>query len=137
MLFSVKKRPMLTFFKPTTAQVQRFIQQEFDLPHSYLEVGHTRLDAAVQGYNNDFNFIELGSGEAVWEAAKAAVRQWRMFPGGWAYVAPADTPIEQGRAVATTPAPPSRLSTTQLWPVRREASRAKARPMMSTPPPAA
>lgn len=91
---------MLTFFKPTAAQVQRFIQQEFDLPHSYPEVGHTRLDAAVQGYNNDFNFIELGSGEAVWEAAKTAMRQWRMFPGGWAYVAPADTPIEQGRVVA-------------------------------------
>ena len=76
------------------------MQQESGLPHSYPEVGHTRLDTAVQGYNNDFNFIELGQGEAVWAAAKEAVRKWRMFPGGWAYVAPADTPIEPGRAVA-------------------------------------
>ena len=91
---------MFTFFRPTAAQVERFMQQESGLPHSYPEVGHTRLDTAVQGYNNDFNFIELGRGEAVWAAAKAAICQWRMFPGGWAYVAPADTPIEQGRVVA-------------------------------------
>ena len=91
---------MFTFFRPTAAQVERFMQQESGLPHSYPEVGHTRLDTAVQGYNNDFNFIELGQGEAVWAAAKEAVRKWRMFPGGWAYVAPADTPIEPGRAVA-------------------------------------
>lgn len=91
---------MLTVFKPTAAQIEQFIQFESDLPHSYPEVGHTRLDTAVQGYNNDFNFIELGSGDAVWEAAKTALSQWRMFPRGWAYVVPTDTPIEQGRVVA-------------------------------------
>lgn len=91
---------MFTFFQPAESQVSRFLRRESERPYTYPEVGHTRLDAAVQGYNNDFNFIELGRGEAVWAAAQAAIRQWRMFPGGWAYVAPTDTPIEQGRVVA-------------------------------------
>ncbi|MCW5923535.1 MAG: DUF1990 family protein [Saprospiraceae bacterium] len=40
----------------------------------------------MAGYDNDLNTIELGRGEGVWLAAKEAVRQWKMFPGGWSYI---------------------------------------------------
>ena len=91
---------MLTIFQPTPRQIEHFLQQEKVLPYSYPEVGYTRLDTQVLGYNNDVNTIVLGHGEAAWEAAKEAIRQWRMFPGGWAYIQPDEVPIEQGRVVA-------------------------------------
>jgi uncharacterized protein (UPF0548 family) len=91
---------MLTFFKPTPLQIAAFLQQEAAQPYSYPEVGHTRTEAAVDGYNNDFNTQALGAGEARWQAAKNAIRHWQMFPGGWAYIAPENAPIEAGTVVA-------------------------------------
>lgn len=91
---------MLTFSKPSDAQALDFIAQERELPFSYPEVGQTRGESSVSGYNNDYNVQPLGQGDAVWEAAKEAIRQWRMFPGGWAYVTPRPLPIRSGEVVA-------------------------------------
>jgi uncharacterized protein (UPF0548 family) len=91
---------MLTFSKPSDAQALDFIAQERELPFSYPEVGQTRGESNVSGYNNDYNVQSLGQGDAVWEAAKEAIRQWRMFPGGWAYVTPRPLPIRSGEVVA-------------------------------------
>lgn len=86
--------------RPTEARMLAFIESEKNRPYSYPEVGYTNSETRVSGYNNDFNFIELGRGEAAWEAAKEAVRQWKMFPGGWACIFPDDTPIREGEVVA-------------------------------------
>ena len=91
---------MLTIFKPKDLKALAFIAHERDLPYSYPAVEHTRSDTPLPGYDNDFNTQELGSGEAVWEAAKEAIRQWQMFPGGWAYVTPHPLPIREGEVVA-------------------------------------
>jgi len=91
---------MFTLFHPTELQIRSFLEQQRSLPYSYPEVGGTRSDEALKGYNNDFNFIELGKGDAIWETAKEAIRQWRMFPGGWAYIAPGTPPIAAGTVVA-------------------------------------
>lgn len=91
---------MLTFSKPSDAQALDFIAQERELPFSYPEVGQTRGESSVSGYNNDYNVQPLGQGDAVWEAAKEAIRQWRMFPGDWAYVTPRPLPIRSGEVVA-------------------------------------
>lgn len=77
-----------------------FIENEKKRSFSYPEIGQTRRDDPVPGYDNDFNFIELGRGDAVWKAAKEAIRHWKMFPGGWACIFPDDTPIREGEAVA-------------------------------------
>lgn len=86
--------------QPSEARMRAFIVAEKDLPFSYPEVGRTRKDAPVPGYDNDLNFIELGRGDAIWSAAKEAVRQWKMFPGGWACIFPGDTPVREGETVA-------------------------------------
>lgn len=91
---------MFLLSKPNENQIRAFIEVEKNLPFSYPEIGCTRDGEPVTGYNNDFNFIELGQGEAAWEAAKNAVRQWKMFPGGWAFVAPENTPIRESEVVA-------------------------------------
>lgn len=77
-----------------------FIETEKDRPFSYKEVGYTGFEEPVPGYDNDFNFIEIGRGEAVWQAAKEAIRQWKMFPGDWACIFPDNTPIREEETVA-------------------------------------
>ena len=91
---------MPSIFKPNSIQCNAFIEQERLLPHSYTEVGSTQQETPVPGFDNDFNFVELGQGEAVWVAAKAAIRQWKMFPGIWACLWPDTTPIRAGEVVA-------------------------------------
>lgn len=86
--------------KPDETQTIAFLQQEQNRPFSYAEVGDTQKETPVQGFDNDYNFIELGSGEAVWAAAREAIRQWKMFPGGWACIWPENTAIRTGEVVA-------------------------------------
>lgn len=69
------------------------------MPHSYTAIGHTQKESPVAGFDNDFNEVELGQGHQVWEAAKEAIRQWKMFPGQWACIWPGDTPIREGEVV--------------------------------------
>jgi len=91
---------MPSIFKPKESEIQAFIERERQLPYSYTEIGRTKNEAPVLGFDNDFNFIELGQGEAVWEAGKEAVREWKMFPSGWACIWPERTPLREGEAVA-------------------------------------
>lgn len=93
---------MFPFAPPAAARIQVFLSKQQHLPHSYPEVGHTQRDGNVPGYDNDLNFIALGKGDAVWENAKAAIRQWRMFPAPWTFITPDDAPIEPGTVVAMT-----------------------------------
>jgi uncharacterized protein (UPF0548 family) len=62
-------------------------------------VGATNAHPPVPGYDNDRSSVLLGHGEAVYATACEALRQWRMFPGGWAWVEPPGTPIRQGQAL--------------------------------------
>lgn len=90
---------MPTITKPFETRCQAFLQRERSLPFSYSEVGKTQGAEPVQGFDNDFNFIDLGRGETTWEAAKEALREWQMFPGGWACIWPEKTPIQTGEVV--------------------------------------
>lgn len=87
-------------FKPSESVTRVFIERERNLPYSYPQVGSTKEETTISGFDNDFNFIELGRGEVVWEGAKEAIRQWKMFPGGWACVWPENSPIRENEVVA-------------------------------------
>jgi uncharacterized protein (UPF0548 family) len=91
---------MPKLFKPSDSETSAFLEHERPLPFSYMETGRTQNETPVPGYDNDFNFIELGQGDAIWEAAKEAIRQWKMFPGDWACIWPDRTPIREGEVVA-------------------------------------
>jgi uncharacterized protein (UPF0548 family) len=93
---------MLLLSKPTPARINAFLESEKRRPFSYPEVGRTRYAETVAGYDNDYNSVELGQGDAAWAAAKEAIQQWRMFPGNWASVAPDAVPIQAGAVVAMT-----------------------------------
>jgi len=73
---------MLLLSKPAPAQISAFLESEKRRPFSYPEVGRTRYAETVAGYDNDYNSVELGHGDAAWAAAKAAIQEWQMFPDG-------------------------------------------------------
>ncbi len=93
---------MPSFFQPDTSRTQTFLQLQTAYDFNYPAVGSTREAKAPAAYDHDFNWVKLGEGDAVWVAAKNAIRQWQMFPGGWAYIRPEAAPIRAGEVVAMT-----------------------------------
>ena len=68
---------------------------------SYSEVGASRHNAErPRGYDIDHNRVQIGSGEADYATACAAIRAWKMFPRPWTRISPADTPVQIGETVA-------------------------------------
>lgn len=88
---------MVTIQRPTTAQIQRFLQKQSDRSFSYPQVHFTQDEATVPGYNNDQSRVMLGKGQAVYDAACEALRNWQMFPGNWAWIEPSSAPIQTGQ----------------------------------------
>ncbi|MBL7829215.1 MAG: DUF1990 domain-containing protein [Saprospiraceae bacterium] len=90
----------ISFHKPTRAEIDEFLHHQKSLPFSYQFVGKTSEDFIAPGFDNDYNVVELGAGAAVWEKSKQAIAQWKMFPGVWAYIEPANAPICENQVVA-------------------------------------
>ena len=91
---------MVSFRKPSPSKIQQFLEESGKENFSYPEIGQSIHTEYVKGYNNDFNRIRLGQGEDVFNAACEALCTWRMFPGGWAWIEPANAPIKEGQIVA-------------------------------------
>jgi uncharacterized protein (UPF0548 family) len=91
---------MVSLFYPSAATLDAFIEQQSPLPFTYPMVGETRRSLAPVGFDHDFNTIDLGSGDAVWQAACTALRAWRMFPKPWTMITPTQAPLRMGTVVA-------------------------------------
>lgn len=98
---------MFSLTRPTEDFIRRFIESQRHLPFNYAEIGATKAAQIVPpvGYALDHNRICLGHGEEVFNAAVAALRQWKMFDIDWVNLCPPDAtinaaPIEAGTAVA-------------------------------------
>ena len=90
---------MLRFAKPTPDAIRAFLAEQEQLDFTYAAVGATN-GTPPTGYAVDPTRVKLGEGDAVFEAAKAALRRWEQFRLGWVEATPGDTPIEQGSTVA-------------------------------------
>jgi uncharacterized protein (UPF0548 family) len=91
---------MVSLLKPSADLVQFFLKNQAKASFAYPEVGATSNDQSLPGYANDRNRVLLGKGEAVYLAACDALRQWRMFPGGWAWIEPKGAPQQAGQNMA-------------------------------------
>ncbi|MCC6726582.1 MAG: DUF1990 domain-containing protein [Saprospiraceae bacterium] len=91
---------MVSFLKPSAYLVEKFLKIQVTAPFAYTAIGATNGDTPVPNFTNDHNRILLGKGEAVYRAACDALRQWQMFPGGWAWIAPEGAPIQVGQNLA-------------------------------------
>ena len=90
---------MFCFTKPSEEFIRQLIDAQRNLPFSYTETGATKNSPPV-GYTIDHNRICLGKGEAVFNAAIAALRTWKMFELGWVELHWPNAPIEVGATVA-------------------------------------
>jgi uncharacterized protein (UPF0548 family) len=89
---------MISFNLPSLQALQPFLEQQKSLPFSYLPIGKSKEDVKIPDFDNDYNEQYLGDGDAVFESAKTALRQWKMFPKHWTVIQP-HTPIEVGETV--------------------------------------
>jgi uncharacterized protein (UPF0548 family) len=92
---------------PSSAKREAFIRSKTFCFPTYPEIRDTTVDftlrkasAAARKYDYDENRILLGTGRLTFEAAKAAIREWQMFPTGWIKVHPHLQSIEAGNKVA-------------------------------------
>jgi uncharacterized protein (UPF0548 family) len=90
---------VISLRKPSTETIRRFLDGQRNLDFSYPFVGATTTSPPA-GFAVDHTRIRLGSGEAVFAAAKAALERWDQFRLGWLEASPADTPIRSGEVVA-------------------------------------
>ena len=91
---------MLTLLRPSVARVQTLLDRQKSLPYSYAEVGALGRGEIPEGYVEDHNRVQLGTGEAAWNAAREAIHAWSMFAVGWCEVFPQQAPIAPGSVVA-------------------------------------
>jgi uncharacterized protein (UPF0548 family) len=68
---------------------------------TYVEVGASRGEFPVH-YDEHSNRFPLGTGEAGWVSAKAAIDDWQAFATDWARIYPARAPIRAGQEVAVS-----------------------------------
>lgn len=91
---------MVSFRKPSTGLVQFFLKKQAVATFAYAELGATNANRSLPNFTNDRNRVLLGKGEVVYRAACDAVRQWKMFPGGWAWIEPKGAPLQVGQNLA-------------------------------------
>ena len=99
---------MFLLRRPPFERVAAFRTAQGDLPFSYRQVGSTR-GALPPGMRRDHHRVVLGTGNATWERARAAVRAWRMFELGWVELVEPSAPIATGSTVAVL------VRTAGLW----------------------
>ncbi len=96
---------MYSLTRPTTTQVQQYLEQQSKQPFSCPDAG-----ASAQIWSNsdhhldrhyiiDHNRVLLGSGAKIFEQAKAAVSRWEMFGLDWVELMWPETPIQVGSTV--------------------------------------
>ena len=90
---------MLLLTRPGPERIAQFLLDQCEKPFSYQAVGGTRT-VAPRGFIVDHNRIRLGEGEKVFEAAKRALAEWKMFDMGWIELFNPDTAIEPAQTVA-------------------------------------
>ena len=85
--------------KPSRNSINAFMSAQQNQKFSYREVGYSR-QGQTRGYSIDHNRIKLGQGVDIFERAKQAITQWKMFDMPWIDLCWPDTPIEPGSTVA-------------------------------------
>ncbi len=91
---------MVTICRPSKTTIQGFLQNQAAADFSYAHVLFSNQSEPVPDFDNDQNRVLLGTGQAVYDAACEAIRNWRMFPGGWAWIEPPGAPIQTGETLA-------------------------------------
>ena len=90
---------MFFFKKPGQETIREFLAAQKQQKFSYPQVSASRTEPP-SGYILDHNRMRLGEGRIVFERAKNAIKQWKMFDMAWLELFWPDTAIEPGSTVA-------------------------------------
>ncbi len=90
---------MFTLTRPTEAEIIGHLIAQKQCSFSYADPGMTRDGSCPAGFQCDRHRVLLGHGRDVFEAARDAVREWKMFPTEMATLYWPDRPIEVGTIV--------------------------------------
>ena len=84
--------------RPSPTEIEAFIDQSINLPLSYQPIEIAKHNPA--GFKLDEARAIIGRGEAAFERAKVALRQWRQFELGWVELFPPHASNDPGTVVA-------------------------------------
>ena len=91
---------MFFLTKPSRERIQGVIDASQDAPFNYAEVGLS-LGPTPAGYVANHGRVRLGQGEATFNKAVEALRNWKMFDLDWVSLCWPESEIEVGTTVAT------------------------------------
>lgn len=89
---------MFSLRKPSSESIRQFLSDQRNRDFTYSAVGATS-SIPPAGFVVDHTRIQLGKGQHVFDAAKAAIKRWEHFQLGWVEVSSRDIPIEKGQVV--------------------------------------
>jgi len=84
---------------PTSKTISTFLQKQAKAKFTYHELEGSKR-SEVAGCDNDYSHRIIGAGEADWEVAKEALRNWEQFPAPWTKILRERTPLKKGETVA-------------------------------------
>jgi uncharacterized protein (UPF0548 family) len=92
--------------RPSDSEIRSYLAERADAPHTYPEVAATRdgrepLARALRGYDVDHHEALLGSGRELFARARRALLDWRGFGIPWLELCGGESPVAEGRVVAT------------------------------------
>lgn len=90
---------LLSLRKPAPEHLRQLLAEQSAHDVKYPGVGGT-ASTPPAGFVQDRTRIELGSGEEVFDSARAALERWQQFQLGWVDAWSPETPIETGQVVA-------------------------------------
>ena len=74
---------MYLFKKPSDERINKFIESQSRLEFTYPLVGATRNGDHPSGFVVDQNHIHLGAGQATFDVARIALREWQHHRFNW------------------------------------------------------
>ncbi|HEV7280570.1 MAG TPA: DUF1990 domain-containing protein [Pirellulaceae bacterium] len=90
---------MILFRPPSTATIESFLARQKRSGLSYRDIGATAGNPPER-YVVDRTVRRLGSGEATFDAAVAALRKWKQFDLGWVQIVAPRAGVVAGEDVA-------------------------------------
>lgn len=89
---------MFLTHRPTSSEIENFLDQSRELPLSYHPVGIAKDGPA--GFRFDTASSVIGRGAAAFARAQRALQEWRQFELSWVELFPHGAPTETGTVVA-------------------------------------
>lgn len=91
---------MLSLTDISESVVREMLLQVRDAAYSYSQVGCVAAETIPRGYRRDAHNVLLGHGADVWQAARAAIDGWAVFPLSMVRLVRLSDVVEPGTVVA-------------------------------------